>query len=91
MTIWEERIMTIARTVIVVALLGMAGCARNDQLACGPALPPITTTTQAAPASVIAPVAVAVAPSAVPVAAAPLTAEQRRSLAMQNRAAVAGR
>jgi hypothetical protein len=85
--------MTIAKAVIVVALLGMAGCARNDQLACGPALPPITTTAQAAPATVAAPASVAAAPvpAAVPVAAAPLTADQQRSLALQNRAAVAGR
>jgi hypothetical protein len=82
--------MSMGKTIIVVALLGVAGCARNDQLACGPALPPITSTVQAAPA---APAAVAAAPAAVavPVAAAPLTPDQERALALQNRAAVAGR
>jgi hypothetical protein len=84
--------MTIGKTVIVVALLGMAGCARNDQLACGPALPPITATTQAAPAAAPAVIAVSpAAPVAVPVAAAPPTPDQQRALALQNRAAVAGR
>ncbi len=82
--------MTIGKAVIVVALLGMAGCARNDQLACGPVLPPITAAAQAAPAAPV-PVAAAAAPAAVPVAAAPPTADQQRAQALQNRAAVAGR
>jgi hypothetical protein len=83
--------MTIGKAVIVVALLGMAGCARNDQLACGPALPPITTTAQAAPAAPASVAAAPAAPVAVPVAAAPLTPDQKRALELQNRAAVAGR
>jgi hypothetical protein len=89
--------MTIAKAVIVVALLGMAGCARNDQLACGPALPPIATAAPVAapPPGFTAPAPVAAAPAATvatPVAATALTPAQLRALnPMENRAAVAGR
>jgi len=81
--------MTIGKAAIVMALLGVTGCAGNSQLACGPALPPIATAAPAAPV-VAAPAVVAVAPAA-PVVAAPLTPDQQQALALQNRAAVAGR
>ena len=82
--------MTTGKIALALALLAVTGCARTDQLACGPALRPIA----AAPAPVVAtPVAAApVTTAAAPVVApAALTPDQIRSMNLQNRAAVAGR
>ena len=87
-----------SKMVIAVALLAMAGCARNDQLACGPALPPIAAlptpvvatpvlATPAAPPAAAMPM-VAAAPVPAP---APTPAELRALNPLENRAAVAGR
>ena len=92
--------MTITKAVLAITLLSVAACARTEQLACGPALPPIATTAQAVPpgfsppAETAPPAAtpVAAAAPAAPAAPAALTPAQRRALnPLENRAAVAGR
>ena len=86
--------MTVGKIAIALALLAVTGCARTDQLACGPALPPIAAAPAvvAPPAGVASPTMAPVTAAAVPVAAPALTPAQIRAMnPLENRAAVAGR
>jgi hypothetical protein len=81
--------MTTGKIAIALALFAVTGCARTDQLACGPALPPIAAApSPVAPTPGAAPVTTAAAPAAAPA----LTPAQIRAMnPLENRAAVAGR
>ena len=82
--------MTTGKIAIALALLAVTGCARTDQLACGPALPPIAAAPVPVVATPVAATPVVAAPMAVmaPVAPGP---DQRFNANMENRAAAAGR